>query len=69
MVATGSPEATEALELLDSLKTMAQQRYVNPRSFVQIYLGLDSLDTAMDWMIEAAKITGITPPVLMRSGR
>jgi TolB-like protein/tetratricopeptide (TPR) repeat protein len=45
----------EALEILDSLKAMAQQRYVAPRRFSQIYLGLDSLDAAMDWLIRAAE--------------
>jgi tetratricopeptide (TPR) repeat protein len=46
----------EALTILDSIKAMSERRYVNPRAHVIIYLGLDSLDTAMEWLIRAAEV-------------
>jgi len=45
----------EALAMLDSLKAMAPEGLVNPRSFGYIYMGLDSLDAALDWFIRAAE--------------
>ncbi len=43
-----------ALEILNELKELRQHRYVPPRAFANAYLGLDSLDAAMDWFIKAA---------------
>jgi serine/threonine-protein kinase len=45
----------EALRILDELLEMRRQRYVSPRAFAAAYLGLDSLDTAIDWLIRAAE--------------
>jgi serine/threonine-protein kinase len=46
----------EALTILDSLMALSEQRYVAPRAVAIAYLGLDSLDAAIDWYMEAAKI-------------
>jgi hypothetical protein len=46
----------EALRILDELLEMREQRYVAPRVLAAVYLGLDSLDAAMDWYILAAEM-------------
>jgi hypothetical protein len=46
----------EALRILDELTEMREQRYVSPRAFAFVYLGLDSLDAAIDWLILAAEM-------------
>ena len=45
----------EALRILDQLTEMREERYVPPRAFANAYIGLDSLDAAMDWFIRAAE--------------
>jgi serine/threonine-protein kinase len=49
----GNSEA--ALRILGELVEMREQRHVPPRAFASVYAGLDSLDTAMDWLIRAAE--------------
>jgi tetratricopeptide (TPR) repeat protein len=49
----GNREA--ALRILDELLELREQRYVPPRAFAYVYLGMDSLDTAMDWLILGAE--------------
>lgn len=44
-----------ALRILDELLEMREQRYVSPRAFAHVYLGLDSLDAAIDWFIRGAE--------------
>ncbi len=44
----------EALRVLDSLMELREQRYVSPRAVAFVYVGLDSLDAAIDWFIQAA---------------
>lgn len=44
-----------AREILDELTEMLERRYVPPRAFANAYIGLDSLDAAMDWLIQAAE--------------
>ena len=45
----------EALRILEELQQMSSHRYVPPRAFAHVYLGLDSLDPAIDWLIRAAE--------------
>jgi tetratricopeptide (TPR) repeat protein len=45
----------EAFGILEELAEMSRRRYVNPRTFAEAYLGLDSLDTAMEWLLRAAE--------------
>jgi len=49
----GNTEA--ALKILEELLQMRSRRYVAPRAFVHLYLGLDSLDAAMDWLMRGAE--------------
>ena len=44
-----------AREILDELTEMLERRYVPPRAFANAYIGLDSLDAAMEWLIRAAE--------------
>jgi serine/threonine-protein kinase len=46
---------TEALRILDELLEMDEQRYVSPRAIANVYLGLDSLDAAIDWLRRGAE--------------
>lgn len=45
----------KTLEILRELLEMRERRYVPPRAIASAYRGLDSLDAAMDWLIEAAE--------------
>ena len=44
----------QALEILNELLELDEQQYVSPRGIGLAYAGLDSLDTAMDWLVRAA---------------
>jgi serine/threonine-protein kinase len=46
----------EALRLLDSLHAINERQYVTPRAFANAYIGLDSLDSAIEWLIRAAEL-------------
>lgn len=45
-----------ALAILDTLMEMRRHRYVSPRAVAEVYLGLDSLDMAMEWLMLAAEV-------------
>jgi serine/threonine-protein kinase len=45
----------EALRILDELLEMREQQYVSPRAMATVYLGLDSLDAAIDWLMRGAE--------------
>ena len=45
----------EALRILDELLELREQRHVTPRAFAHVYLGLDSLDAAVDWLMRGAE--------------
>jgi serine/threonine-protein kinase len=46
----------EALRIFDQLMQMRKQRYVSPRAIAQMYVGLDSIDAAVDWFMQAAEM-------------
>jgi tetratricopeptide (TPR) repeat protein len=45
-----SGNKTEALKILDQLKELSTQRYVNAYSFVIVYLGLGDKEEALRWL-------------------
>ena len=44
-----------ALEVFRRLVSLGEERYVQPRAWANIYLALDSIDTAMEWLMEGAR--------------
>jgi len=45
-----SGNKTEALKILDQLKALSKQRYVNAYSFVVVYVGLGDKEEALRWL-------------------
>src|SRR5262249_9246007 len=45
-----SGNRTEALKILDQLKELSKQRYVNAYSFLVVYLGLGDKEEALRWL-------------------
>jgi len=43
-------EKDEALKILDDLKEQSKQRYVSPKGFAMIYMGLGDKDQAFEWL-------------------
>jgi hypothetical protein len=43
------------MRILEELQQMRSRRYVAPRAVAYVYLGLDSLDVAIDWLIRGAE--------------
>jgi tetratricopeptide (TPR) repeat protein len=43
----------EAIRILDTLQTMAEQRYVNPYSMAWVHAGLGEKDRAFEWLEKA----------------
>jgi TolB-like protein/Flp pilus assembly protein TadD len=46
-------EKTKAMEMLDELKKLSQQRYVSPFDIAVVYVGLGDLSSAFQWLEEA----------------
>jgi TolB-like protein len=46
----------QTLMILEELLEMRSRRYVSPSVFANVYMSLDSLDAAIDWLIRAAEI-------------
>jgi TolB-like protein/Tfp pilus assembly protein PilF len=46
-------ERTQALNILDELRALSQQRYVSPFDIAVIYVGLNDLSSAFQWLEDA----------------
>jgi len=51
----GAGDKEKALTLLEELNTAAAQGYVAPISWVMLYLGIDDIEHAFEWLDKAAE--------------
>jgi len=49
----------EALELISTLEALARERYVPPYAMALIYVGLEQLDLAFDWLDRAYEVRDV----------